>query len=166
MHADFRKLLGVLVDRKVDFVVVGGVGALLQGAPITTVDLDVVHARESANVVRLLSVLAEIDAIYRIRPELHRSPSAKDLEGEGHHLLITEHGPLDILGKLASGQSYPDLVASSDRMVVDGQEIYVQDLPSLIRVKELLGSPKDLAVLPLLRSTLEEKLRGGESESS
>lgn len=119
-----------------------------------------VHAREAGNIERLCRVLVEIDALYRIRPELSRRPSAEDLAGERHHLLSTECGPLDVLGKLASGQSYPDLLATCDRMLLDERELCAQDLPSLNRVKELLGSPKDLAVLPLLRSTLAEKERG------
>jgi len=36
-------------------------------------------------------------------------------------------------------------------------KIRLLDLPTLIAVKEEVGRPKDLAVLPLLRQTLEEK---------
>ncbi len=83
MHADFRKLLCELVDANVEFVVVGGVSALLQGAPITTVDLDVVHAREAGNIDRLRSLLVKINAFYRTRPDLRKSPSGEDLAGDG-----------------------------------------------------------------------------------
>ncbi len=37
------ELLGVLARHQVDFIVVGGV-AVIQGAPVTTFDLGVVHA--------------------------------------------------------------------------------------------------------------------------
>ncbi len=156
---DFRKLLGALTLSRVDFVVVGGVSALLQGAPITTLDLDVVHSREAENIERLGVVLAEVNAIYRTRPELRRRPSAEGLAGDGHHLLVTDCGPLDVLGKLVSGQTYPDLVSACERLTLDGHELCVQDLEGLIRIKELLDSPKDRAALPVLRSTLDEKRR-------
>jgi len=41
---DFFAILEALAAHKVDFIVVGGVAAVLQGAPIATFDLDVVHA--------------------------------------------------------------------------------------------------------------------------
>jgi hypothetical protein len=48
--ADLSALLAALYDSKVEFIVVGGVAAVLQGAPITTTDLDIVHSRTPENV--------------------------------------------------------------------------------------------------------------------
>jgi hypothetical protein len=39
----FIRLLEVLTRHRVAFIVVGGVAAVLEGAPITTFDLDIVH---------------------------------------------------------------------------------------------------------------------------
>src|SRR5882672_5233809 len=61
----FKEALEVFTHHRVDFVVVGGVAAVLGGAPISTFDLDIVHDRSPANVVRLLGALAELDARYR-----------------------------------------------------------------------------------------------------
>ena len=47
---DFLAILRVLNNHGVDFIVVGGVAAVLEGAPISTFDLDVVHARTAGNV--------------------------------------------------------------------------------------------------------------------
>jgi len=68
---DFLEILKVLSEHKVDFIVVGGVCAVLHGAPVTTFDLDLVHSRSSDNLARLLSALKELDAYYRGR-EGHR----------------------------------------------------------------------------------------------
>jgi len=38
-----------------------------------------------------------------------------------------------------------------------GVAIQVLTLPALIEIKERLGRPKDLAVLPVLRATLDER---------
>ncbi|HYL77000.1 MAG TPA: hypothetical protein VEU96_22485 [Bryobacteraceae bacterium] len=54
---DYSAILRTLVEHRVDFIVVGGVGAVLQGAPITTFDLDVLHSTEQANVERLMAAL-------------------------------------------------------------------------------------------------------------
>ena len=57
------ELLGVLARHQVDFIVVGGVAAVIQGAPVNTFDLDVVHARTPDNIERLLGALRELDAV-------------------------------------------------------------------------------------------------------
>lgn len=49
----FKEALDVLLRHHVDFIVVGGVAAVLCGAPISTFDLDIVHDRSPANVGRL-----------------------------------------------------------------------------------------------------------------
>lgn len=53
--SDYQGILKVLTKHEVDFIVVGGVSAVLQGAPINTFDVDVVHSRKAANVRKLLS---------------------------------------------------------------------------------------------------------------
>ena len=40
----FRELLCALVEGGVHFIVVGGVAAVLEGAPVSTFDLDIVYA--------------------------------------------------------------------------------------------------------------------------
>jgi hypothetical protein len=44
---DFLAILRSLAQHEVEFIVVGGISAVLQGAPIATFDLDVVHSRSS-----------------------------------------------------------------------------------------------------------------------
>ena len=43
--ADLPALLAKLCDARVELIIVGGVAAVLQGVPITTIDLDIVHRR-------------------------------------------------------------------------------------------------------------------------
>ncbi len=59
----FLEILKVLTRHRVDFIIVGGVSAVLHGAPVTTFDLDVVHARNRENVLRLISALEELEAL-------------------------------------------------------------------------------------------------------
>ena len=63
--ADLQALLAKLSDAGVEFIIVGGAAAVMQGAPITTNDLDIVHRRTPENVARLLEVLQQIDATMR-----------------------------------------------------------------------------------------------------
>ena len=65
--SDFAAIPWTLARHGVDFVVVGGIAATLQGAPINTYDLYVVHSRIAENVTRRLGALTELEAIYRIQ---------------------------------------------------------------------------------------------------
>ena len=67
MEPDLRTLLLELADSGADFVVVGGIAAVLQGVPMATFDLDVVHSRSPENVRRLLHLLEHLDASSRDR---------------------------------------------------------------------------------------------------
>ncbi len=60
--ARIHEILRTLVRHEVRFVVVGGMSAVLQGAPVNTLDLDIVHDRAPDNVEHLLSALREMDA--------------------------------------------------------------------------------------------------------
>ncbi len=41
MNPSFREILELLNKHEVEYIVVGGVAAVIQGAPVTTFDLDV-----------------------------------------------------------------------------------------------------------------------------
>jgi hypothetical protein len=45
-------ILGVLLEQEVEFVLVGALAAVAQGAPVTTHDVDIGHARAPENTVR------------------------------------------------------------------------------------------------------------------
>jgi hypothetical protein len=57
LTGNFLSILQTLVKNQVDFIVVGGIAAGLRGAPVLTLDLDVVHSTDPANVARILAVL-------------------------------------------------------------------------------------------------------------
>ena len=94
----------------VQFVVVGGLAAVLNGAPIQTYDIDLVYSRDQANLDRLLNFLREIDAIFRLQPERRLQPAASHLAGGGHLNLLTRYGPVDLLAAIGDNLSYSDLL--------------------------------------------------------
>jgi hypothetical protein len=50
---DFEKLIGALARAGAEFIIVGGAAAVAHGSSRLTQDLDIVYAREPANLVRL-----------------------------------------------------------------------------------------------------------------
>ena len=151
-------LVRALAEARIDFVVVGGLAAVLDGAPIATFDVDVVYSREPGNLDRLLDVLGRLNAFFRTQPERRMRPARSHLAGSGHLNLSTLHGPLDLLGTIGRGRGYEDLLPHTVEMDL-GDEVRIQvlDLGTVIAIKEEVGGEKDLAALPILKRTLREQ---------
>lgn len=151
-------LLARLAASGADFLLVGGLAAVAQGAPLTTVDVDVVHRRDAENVDRLLAFLESVDARYRGRPagQVLR-PTREALLGAGHQLLVTDLGPLDLLGAIEGGRDYPSLLPEAVAILVEGQPVRVVRLETLAELKRGATSAKDRLVLALLEDTLRQR---------
>ena len=146
-------ILGELHRCQVDFIVVGGVAAVLEGVPLNTLDLDIVHSRAAGNIARLLSALDALDATYRTQP-------SRKLKPDRSHLLTTRFGPLDVLGSIGRSRTYEDLLPHTVEIDLGNDlSVRVLNLETLIAIKEEVGGEKDLAVLPVMRRTLAEKRR-------
>ena len=157
--ARFAEILELLVDREVEFIVVGMTAGVLAGAPVTTLDVDIVHRRSPENAERLLRALHEMHAVYRHDPR-RLEPTTKHLVSPGHQLLTTDHGDLDCLGTIDDGKSYEDLLPSARTIVLaEGRTVSVLQLSTLIEIKRRAGRPKDLAALAVLEATLDERKR-------
>lgn len=152
----YFQLLELLTHHDVDFIVVGGVAAILEGAPITTLDLDVVYDRSPENLQRLLDVLQTVEACYRDPAGRHIVPTLEKLATIRMNLLRTTLGPFDVLASI-SGASYEDLLGSTRSRQVGELRLQVLELAKVIESKELANRDKDKAVLPVLRKTLEIK---------
>jgi hypothetical protein len=157
--ARFAELLRSLASEDVELVVVGMLAGVLQGAPVTTADVDIVHRRTPENVERLLRVLRRLNAVYRHDPRRIR-PEPSHLLGPGHQLLETDLGDLDCLGEIDGGRDYEALAGCSCPLTLgEGLTMRVLSLGELVAVKRRAGRPKDLAALPILEATLAESTR-------
>ncbi len=136
---------------------VGGAAAVIQGAPITTQDIDIVHARSDDNVTRLLAVLDDLDA--QVRDPAGRSlpVHADALRGTGQSLLVTRLGRLGVLGALHDGRGYAELVGHTDVVELTGLKLRVLDLPTLIEIKANTGRAKDRLVVPVLLALARQR---------
>lgn len=164
--AKFLDALECFARHDVHLIVVGGVAAVLEGAPISTLDLDVLYQTTPANVERLARALAEMEATYRDPAGRQVAPDAVKLSSPGHHLLQTRFGPIDALGRIGSGRSYDDLFGRSRAYRLKGIETLVLGLEANIETKEEAGREKDRLVLPVLRRTLEARSRRDDNDES
>ena len=156
MTPSFREILEILNKYKVEYIVVGGVAAVIQGAPITTFDLDTLVRVEGGNAERLLKALSELEACYR-EHQTPLKPTKEDVMAGGHMLLMTRAGPLDVLGFIGNGRRYEDLISVSSEIGMTVGTLRVLDLEELIRQKKILDRPKDRAVADLLEEALRSR---------
>ena len=154
-RVDFSEILRVLQRHQVEFVTVGGLAAVFNGAPIVTIDVDILHRRTPENVARLLAALRELEAVYRQDPR-NIAPSESHLLGPGHQLLRTKHGDLDVLGTIDDTVVYADVLGHTIEVEILDFRVLALDLERVIQAKEFARRPKDLATLPVLRATLAE----------
>jgi hypothetical protein len=156
--SSYRRILETLDRHGVEHIVVGGVAAVLQGAPVTTFDIDTLIKVDAVNATKLLAALRELRAHFR---EQHQeiAPTRDDILAGGHLLLMTDCGPLDVLGFIGKGRRYEDLTASSRTLLVGALSVRVLELATLIEEKKALGRPKDQAVIALLESVLQHGCR-------
>ena len=71
---------------------------------------------------------------------------------------MTRFGPLDVLGSIAQGRGYDQLIPDTTPLIIKrGITVRLLSLETLIEVKQETGRAQDNAVLPILRRTLEEK---------
>lgn len=156
MARGFAEILAALDRERVEFIVVGGAAAVLQGVPITTLDIDIVHRRTHENAERLAKALEAPDAVYR-HDRRRLRPGVSHLIGPGDQLTETPHGPLDCLGTIEEQTTYEDLLPDARSLEVEGIVVQVLSLERLIDVKRKLDRPKDKLMLLQLEATLSER---------
>jgi len=155
---EFRKILKTLVEQDVDFILVGGLAGVLQGAPVNTKDVNILYSLAPPNPERLLGALVKLGAKFRGDPR-NLAPNLSHLNSKGHKLLATSFGDLDCLGTIEDATTYEDILPDVDEMILDDATILVISLPRLIEVKKKLTRPKDQVALVQLEATLDERSR-------
>jgi hypothetical protein len=149
-----------LADGGVEFILVGGLAAVAQGATMTTFDVDIVHSRSEDNIDRLLAVLTGLKAYYRGRPGGDpRPPDRRALAGPGHSLLMTSLGPLDVLGEIEGHRSHAQLIDHTESVSFAGRVVRVLSLEMIVQLKRASSHPKDVQALPILEAALARAKR-------
>ena len=163
---DPQRILSTLVERDVQFVVIGAIAAIAQGGPLITEDLDITPAREPDNLERLATALKELDARLRIPNDasgIEFPIEPRFLGSLDSWTLKTPSGDIDLLFAPFGTAGYEDLKRGAVSAELWDHPVLVASLPDLIRMKEAAGRPKDISQLPALRQTLElrrERERG------
>lgn len=139
------EILRRLVERGVDFVVIGGIAAVLHGSARNTFDLDICFATDDVNLTALGDVLTALGARLKgVDENVPFVPDGRTLRQVELLTLVTSLGELDVLTKPAGAPTYRDLRRNADRYDLGGFNVSVASINDLIAMKQATGRPKDL----------------------
>ena len=153
---DFAKILQLLSDHGVEFIIIGGAAAIVHGSSRLTQDLDVVYRRSQENIARLSNALQEQNPYLRgAPPGLPFQWSEATIRMGLNFTLQTNLGDLNLLGEMTGGGNYEDIVDHTFEIEVFGIRCLCLDLETLIHVKRAAGRPKDLETIAELEAIRE-----------
>jgi predicted nucleotidyltransferase len=157
--ADFKRIYELLTAAEVEFILIGGAAANLHGSPRFTLDVDVVYRRSEQNIQRLVDCLAPIHPYLRGAPpglpfRLDRTVFRNGL----NFTLTTELGDLDLLGDVAGGGAYEEMLPFVVMKSVYGLELQCINLDKLIALKRAAGRPRDTEPIAELEAIRQEDL--------
>ena len=139
MEPSFEKLLVLLTEARVDFIVVGGIAVSIQGYVRFTEDVDILIQASVENIDRLLDCLANYGEGFARELTVE---DFTDEEGAIRIIEVVEQCQIDIFTRMNS-RKYEDVVIDADVFSVAGYEIKVASKASLIRWKSNSTREKD-----------------------
>lgn len=152
-------LFTALDEHRVDYVLVGGLAAVLHGSTAMTNDADIVPDPDTANLERLSAALTELEARLRV------DETPEGVAFDAHPALLasmsmlkmtTRCGDLDLTFSPVGLDHYGGIRGRSVTFTVDELRIHVASLDDIIRSNTAADRPKDHATLPILHALREE----------
>lgn len=146
-------LLGLLHERGIEHIIVGGFAVNAHGFNRVTKDLDIVPNPTDENLERLAEALRDLNATILdtgdFKPEeIPADPTrAADLALGGNFCLLTDLGRLDVMQWLSGTETddlYAEFAPDVVEGIVDGIPVRVCGLDHLRAMKRAAGRPQDL----------------------
>ena len=133
----------------------------MHGSARLTLDVDVVYRRTPDNLARL------VNALTPYAPSLRGAPAGLPFQWEVETLnrglnftLTTTIGAIDLLGEIAGGGTYRQLLPDTDEVTAFGVTCRCVTLDHLIHLKRAAGRVKDLEVIAELEALRDERRSG------
>ena len=135
-------VLRVFGARGVDYVLIGGLAAVLQGSPLPTYDIDIAPAPGRRNRERLADALTDLDA--------------SAVVGAERDSVLTPYGYVDLHSAIAGFDGYAALRRNAIGVDLEpGLRILASPLRDIVRSRLAAG---DTRQLPALQAALELEL--------
>lgn len=148
MLNQFRAVFASFQEHEVEYVVIGGVAAILHGVPRATFDLDVLIEATPENARRVL------DALLDAGLATAALTTAEDLLA--HEVTVFEDRVRVDVQTAAPGVTFEEVRLHRDVMDYQGQTFFVLSLSDLIASKRAAGRDVDLQDVRILEETAGE----------
>lgn len=142
------RVAAALESAGLEAILIGNAAAALQGAPVTTVDLDFYYRDTKVNQEKLHKV-AQLLSVRLTWPFPQLSSMCR-LEFDGEDFYV------DFLTVAGGIRSLASLRSRATPVRIEGKKLLVASLADVIASKRAAGRPKDKAVLDVLEKTLNE----------
>ncbi len=143
------KIASALAATRLEAVMVGNAAAALHGAPVTTLDIDFMFRKTRANMKKLKCLADDLQATI-LKPYYPVSGLYRIVRDD-------EGLQLDFMSSLHGIRSFEGLLARADKVSFGKNELWVASLRDIIKSKRAAGRSRDLAVLEILETTLNEQ---------
>lgn len=114
---NFEKLLNLLIDNRIRFILIGGLAGIYHGSSRLTQDIDVVYDRADDNITLIEQTLKSIN------PYLREAPAGLPFEFDFttiksglNFTLTTDLCSLDLMGEIVGGGNYHSLIPHCEKV--------------------------------------------------
>ncbi len=145
----------IVEETALECIVIGNSAAALQGAPVTTLDVDFMFRRTDRNIEKLQQLARSLGG--------HLSQPFQPTSDM--YRLITENLQIAFVSRMDGIRSFESLRSRADTIDVGGATLRVASLEDVITSKRATGREKDLASLPILEKTLAVKKALADTDS-
>ncbi|MDZ4678637.1 MAG: nucleotidyltransferase [Oligoflexia bacterium] len=156
---NLNSLLKILLENKIDFVLIGGYAAVLHGATQVTQDVDICALLSSENLDKFRIALKDFDPRHRMNPSF--KPSLLDFPSVNQKTenmyLTTTIGVLDVLENVQPIGNFERIKSKAITVPLFGFSCSVISLDDLIEVKKSMTREKDKSILKELLNLKNSK---------
>jgi predicted nucleotidyltransferase len=166
MASDLIKVLSHLHDQRVEFIIVGGVAAVLHGGRRVTFDLDLIPRVDPDSWRATVDALWTFGARPRIPEPIERIRDVEQIQrwqvdkGMSALTMSSPDGRLEVDLLVSESHRFEELRERSVKVTVDHRSFLVASLEDLIDMKLRAGRPQDLLDIEELRA-IQQRIAGG-----
>jgi hypothetical protein len=144
VSSDFFNLFERLMKAGVDFVIVGDFAGVVHGCTYVTQDIDLCCDFSPVNLLAMQKAISDLHPVHRMTAGRKKLELTETTYRQFKNLhLDTDIGQLDCLNFIDGLGDYQKVKRASELIEVEGMQLRVLGLDSLIEAKKAMNRPRD-----------------------
>jgi hypothetical protein len=154
---NLNDILQRLHGKNAEFVLVGGLAAVVHGVTLVTRDVDICCRFNEENLMRIQEAVCDLHPVHRSRPDVPLSLTPDQCASLKNLYLKTDLGVLDCLGEVLGIGTYDEVLKNSVVAELPFGEIRVLAVSALIKAKEAMHRDHDLITVKHLKAIIDHQ---------